>query len=114
MRSVESLETAPAYQRTAKQLDEAAAGYREARSAHWDSVAVWTDTRRGLSGAYHRRLAQVFGFLCPPGLRVLEVGSGNGDLLASLHPSSGVGLDFAPEMIARARQRHPELTFLQA
>ena len=34
-----------------------------------------------------------------------------GDLLASLHPSHGVGVDFSEEMLSRARKRHPELEF---
>jgi SAM-dependent methyltransferase len=114
MRSVEILEGARAYQESAKPFDPAAIAYREVRSAHWDRAAVWAENHRGLGGTYHRRLAKVFGFLCPPGLRVLEIGSGNGDLLASLHPSHGVGVDFSPKMIAQARKRHPDLTFLEA
>ena len=51
--------------------------------------------------------------LITPGSRVLEVGCGLGDLLASLvHDKSaaqGVGIDISPRMIERARHRHPEL-----
>ena len=47
----------------------------------------------------------------PPGLRVLEVGCGLGDLLATVRPARGVGVDFSPAMIALARQRYPELEF---
>jgi SAM-dependent methyltransferase len=113
MRSVESLQSASAFPRLSEQFDSAAIAYREVRSAHWDGVAAWADTRRGLGGTYHRRLKEVFGFYCPPGLRVLEIGSGDGELLASLRPRYGVGIDFSPEMIRRARKRHPNLTFLQ-
>jgi SAM-dependent methyltransferase len=70
------------------------------------------ESRKGLSRSYHQRLRQVFGFFCPPGKRVLEVGCGQGDLLASLRPAYGAGVDFSPEMIRCARERHPELTFL--
>src|SRR5438552_2599050 len=52
-------------------------------------------------------------FLIPPGKRVLEVGCGRGDLLAALKPSYGVGVDFSAEMLARAREKHPELTFVE-
>ncbi len=71
------------------------------------------EKKRGWGGTYHRRLKDVFGFFCPPGLRVLEIGSGDGELLASLRPRDGVGIDFSPEMIRRARERHPDLTFVQ-
>jgi SAM-dependent methyltransferase len=48
----------------------------------------------------------------PPGLRVLELGCGKGDLLASLGPVEGVGVDFSPAMIEQAQHRHPELRFV--
>ena len=41
----------------------------------------------------------------------IELGCGIGDLLAALAPSTGVGIDFSPAMIAIARQRHPALSF---
>src|SRR5687767_5511904 len=37
---------------------------------------------------------------------VLEIGCGNGDLLAHIHGSKKTGIDFSPEYIAWARQRH--------
>lgn len=88
--------------------------YRQARIAHWDGVARRSDDWRGWGGYYHRRLAEVYRFWVAPGRRVLELGCGQGDLLAALRPAVGVGVDFSGEMIARARQRHPELTFINA
>ena len=41
----------------------------------------------------------------------MEVGCGQGYLLAALSPERGVGVDFSDEMLSRARQAHPELTF---
>jgi ubiquinone/menaquinone biosynthesis C-methylase UbiE len=81
--------------------------YRDERIAYWNSY-----TRRSSSNYYHRRLTEIYQFLIPPGQRVLELGCGEGDLIASLKPSTGIGVDFSPEMIARARNRHPELEFL--
>jgi hypothetical protein len=48
-----------------------------------------------------------------PGLNILEIGSGQGDLLASLEPARGIGVDFSNEMIQIATNRHPELLFIQ-
>jgi len=59
-------------------------------------------------------LTELFKFCVPPNQRVLEIGCGRGDLLASLEPSEGVGVDFSGEMIRRARQRHPHLRFIEA
>jgi ubiquinone/menaquinone biosynthesis C-methylase UbiE len=86
---------------------EKAALYRDRRIEYWNSY-----TRRASSNYYHRRLGEIYRFLIQPGQRVLELGCGEGDLIASLNPSVGVGVDFSPEMIARARNKHPELEFL--
>lgn len=48
-----------------------------------------------------------------PGQRVLEIGCGQGDLLASLSPAVGVGIDFSSEMIQRATRKYPGLRFIQ-
>ncbi len=87
--------------------DQKAALYRDERIAYWNSYI-----RRKSSNYYHRRLTEIYQFVIPPGQRVLEMGCGDGDLLASLKPSEGVGVDFSPEMIARARSKHPELNLL--
>ena len=50
-------------------------------------------------------------FLIEPDLKVLEIGCGNGDLLASLNPRNGTGIDLSTEMIAFAKSRHPSLKF---
>jgi ubiquinone/menaquinone biosynthesis C-methylase UbiE len=88
--------------------------YRQERTEHWDQVARESDRRRGLGGAYHRRLEWVYRYLVPPGRKVLELGCGRGDLLAALQPSLGVGVDFSGEMLRRASERHPGLRFLRA
>ncbi len=92
----------------------AAAAYRDRRVAHWDSVAESMQEHRDLSGPYHEKLIEIYRFLVPAGQRVLEVGSGDGDLLAALEPSVGVGADFSPEMVALASRRHPGLRFVVA
>lgn len=86
--------------------------YREERVKHWDGVA--TRKRPGWSNYYHQRIAARYQTFITPGLRILELGSGEGNLLAALKPSQGVGVDFSPEMNALARERHPEIQFFQA
>lgn len=44
---------------------------------------------------------------------MLEVGCGAGDLLAALEPSRGLGIDFSPAMIAKARIRHASVSGLE-
>jgi SAM-dependent methyltransferase len=93
--------------------DSAAETYRRNRIAHWDSVARLDEWRRKSGGYYHQRLIDVYRQLVTRGLRVLEIGCGEGDLLAALAPSHGVGVDFSGEMLRRARARHPDLVFVE-
>ncbi len=88
--------------------------YRQARREHNDQTARSMDTWKGLGGYYHRRIQEVYSFLVSPHMRVLELGCGQGDLLASLKPSLGVGLDMSDEMVKRAAVRHTDLLFFSA
>ena len=94
--------------------DEAGDIYREARIRHWDQVARKRDSWRGWGGAYHSRLAEIYSFLTVPGLRVLEVGCGQGELLASLKPARGVGVDFSEQMLEARPCAPSDLEFIQA
>ncbi len=88
--------------------------YRQARIAHWDEIARQPDRVIGWGRYYHQRLTEIFRFLVLPGQRVIEIGCGQGDLLAALKPARGLGVDFSGEMIKRAKRTHPELFFIQA
>jgi SAM-dependent methyltransferase len=92
--------------------DPTAQDYQQTRIAHWDAIARKRDTWQGMGRWYHQRLAEIFRFHVNPNLRVLELGCGNGRLLAALQPTHGVGVDFSEEMICRARARHPNLHFI--
>jgi SAM-dependent methyltransferase len=90
-----------------------ASAWQRARRAHWDAVAASADRSQRWSRGYHERLAQIYRFLIPPGQRVLELGCGEGDLLAAVEPARGVGIDFSGGMIGRAAERHPRLSFVE-
>ena len=66
---------------------------------------------RELKRHYHRLLERYYRFFVPPGVTVLEVGCGLGDLLAAVEPARGHGIDFSPGMVEQARARHPGLEF---
>jgi len=82
------------------------------RQQYWDQTAQQLDGDPAIRNYYRKRLAQIYGFLIPPGMRVLEVGCGQGDLLASVRPSYGVGIDLLPLMIERAQRRHPKVRYI--
>ena len=91
-----------------------AAQHQAERSAHWNAVAKKMWHWKGGGGYYHKRLGELYAHVIPAGAKVLEIGCGNGDLLANLKPQPGVGVDFSSEMIALAKDRHPGLVFIEA
>jgi len=87
--------------------------YNEERIRSWDCVAEKLEELSGIRNYYHSRLQEVYRLNVPTGSRILELGCGSGELLSSLAPSTGVGVDFSGEMIKLAKARYPELTFYQ-
>jgi SAM-dependent methyltransferase len=83
------------------------------RRRYWDETAKALDGDPAIRNYYRRRLSELYQFLIPPGMRVLEIGCGQGDLIASTRPSYGVGIDLAPAMVERAQGRHPDIRFLR-
>lgn len=73
-----------------------------------DRTSSFHSSRRSL---YHDRICEVYRQLVLPGSRVLDVGCGNGDLLASLDPVRGVGVDIDPDVVAVATAKHPGQEF---
>lgn len=89
-----------------------AGGTRKAQlAAHFDDLATGR-TRWPRNRYYHRELARFVQSLVPGGMRVLELGSGAGDLLATIGDAGSVGVDLSPAMVERARTAHPGRRFL--
>jgi SAM-dependent methyltransferase len=88
--------------------------YRRDRIQRWNEIwsrkLRWASARTG----YQKRLSAVYRAGIPRGQRILEIGCGTGDLLASLEPSFGVGIDFAHRAMRGARRQHPGLLLVEA
>ena len=94
--------------------DPAEQNHRGSRQAHWDAVALKRDNWHGMGLWYHHRIEQIYRFLISPGQRILEIGSGTGDLLSAVQPAAGIGIDFSAEQVRHARDRYPKIVFIQA
>jgi SAM-dependent methyltransferase len=81
-------------------------------AAFFDRFAAVEHRWRRRNRTYYRLIESIHRFLIPENASILEIGSGSGDLLASLRPSRGVGIDVSPAMVELARSRHPELEFV--
>ena len=73
-------------------FDTAGQAYQQTRVAHWDAIACKRDKWQGLGQWYHNRLTEVYRFHVTPNQKVLELGCGDGRLLAALQPARGVGV----------------------
>lgn len=80
-------------------------------AGHFDDVAPDYDRWKEKAHRYYAALKASLREIVPPGSRVLEVGCATGDILASLDPTEGVGLDISPAMIGLASRKHPRLRF---
>ncbi|MCA9450020.1 MAG: glycosyltransferase, partial [Candidatus Omnitrophica bacterium] len=81
----------------------------DARRSFFDRLAT-KDIRFGwFRNFYRKELERYHQRWIPENATVLEIGCGKGDLLASLKPSRGVGIDFSNAMIEVARSRYPDL-----
>ena len=79
----------------------------------FDDYAAEIDKWHRKNAGYHKAIASLATFYIPSGARVLELGSGNGDLLASLNPAEGLGIDISGEMVRLAAAKYPRLKFQQ-
>ncbi len=88
-----------------------AASYLRTRRTFWGGVS---SRSQSWGGYYRERLTSTYRHVVPAGSRVLDIGCGQGHLLAALRPARGVGVDFSPEVLERARKAYPELEFVLA
>jgi SAM-dependent methyltransferase len=77
----------------------------------YDAIASTRERWRSKNRFYHNEISRYYRFHVQPGSSVLDLGCGTGDLLASLEPARGVGVDLSPRMIEIARSRYPDLEF---
>lgn len=96
---------------TAEQESEHA--YTAERIQYWNQYLGAAGCYKVFRRYYRQRIIEIVRFLIPEGMRVLELGCSQGDLLAAVRPSYGVGVDFSPVMIGAARSMHPHLRFVE-
>jgi 2-polyprenyl-3-methyl-5-hydroxy-6-metoxy-1,4-benzoquinol methylase len=82
--------------------------------SHFDAIADSYDYWKDKNWYYYRNLKALLRSCIPEDSNVLEVGCGTGDLLESLSPRNGLGIDISEEMVDRAKVKHandPHLVF---
>jgi SAM-dependent methyltransferase len=80
----------------------------------FDALAAARPEPKASTRGYRRLIEAVHRSIVRPGASVLDIGSGNGDLLAAVEPARGLGIDVSEGMVDLARSRHPGLRYEQA
>ena len=83
--------------------------YLNNRRTFWDKIAEQKVST--FSKFYRNTIAKTYKFLVPEQSKVLEIGSGSGDLIGSLKPSYGVGIDLSQNMVNLAKEKYPNIYF---
>jgi SAM-dependent methyltransferase len=91
-------------------------GSRRAASAqalrdYFNSIAPQWDRWRSRNRFYHEQVRELVAGAVVPDRPVLDIGCGAGEVLASVQPSPGLGLNVAEQLTRLAQERHPDLLF---
>lgn len=81
------------------------------KTKFFDSLAKDWDKLKSRNKYYYRDIEKFLGLLIPKNKKVLEIGCATGDLLKSLDPSKGLGIDISLNMISIAKKKHKRLDF---
>ncbi len=73
---------------------------------HFNSIAKDYDYYKKKNSYYYSQLKKILEDIIPPGRKVLEIGCGTGDLLCSVKPMDGLGIDISEEMVKIACQKY--------
>ena len=79
---------------------------------HFNSTANKRFKWRKRFSYYYNYLEKYFSFFIPPNSKIIEIGCGTGELLASLKPSLAYGIDISGEAIKIAKKKFPKYKFL--
>jgi ubiquinone/menaquinone biosynthesis C-methylase UbiE len=73
---------------------------------HFNSIAYDYDRYKEKNRYYYNNLKKLLKSHIQPRKRVLEIGCGTGELLVSLDPSLGCGIDISSEMVKIAKDKY--------
>lgn len=89
---------------------------REGQSASlaaYRAIATAHDRHAGRWRYYYAEMGRLLSFIVPDDASVVQLGSGSGDLLAALPGKEKTGIECVPELIAKARLNHPDLSSIE-
>lgn len=88
--------------------------YSERKQRTLEQTEQFADVRerwKARHDYYYEKEKRYWRFLVPDSASILKLGCGTGDLLATLEPSGGLGIDFSQATIEGAGTKHANLRF---
>ncbi|MFT5207631.1 MAG: hypothetical protein ACI9CF_001387, partial [Candidatus Omnitrophota bacterium] len=95
------------------QVIDAPEAYQEKTKDYFDKIAKTRHLSKAKNWYYYKKVTEYLKSIIPANYNVLEIGSGDGDLLKALEPQRGLGLDASQEFVNIAKQKHSNLEFRQ-
>ena len=86
---------------------------KSAIQKHVDKYATDRESWIHKNSYFYKDDYSYMNFLVNDGLRILDLGCGNGQLLNSLNPNYGLGVDLSGQSVKLAQENYPHLDFLQ-
>jgi SAM-dependent methyltransferase len=83
----------------------------KARRDYFNLIAPEWDVWRSRNRFYHEHVKELVAGAVAPGQCVLDLGCGTGDVLATVRPSPGLGLNVGDRLTQLAREKYPDLRF---
>lgn len=80
----------------------------------FDRLAPTRSQWKKKHGYYYKKITDYTKFYIPENVNVLEVGSGDGQLLSALKPKRGLGIDASPVFVSLSKEQYPDLDFRHA
>lgn len=81
---------------------------------YFNNNATKRDKWKRRNRFYQRTIEKQFSFIIPKNAVVLDLGCSTGDLLNAVCPQKGIGVDFSENALKIARQKYPNLQFINA
>lgn len=88
--------------------------FKQTMYEYFEKNAVYRDKWIKRNKFYHKTIENQYSFMIPVGSKVLDLGCSTGDLLNSVKPKYGLGVDFSETVVEIAKQKYPHLNFVTA
>jgi ubiquinone/menaquinone biosynthesis C-methylase UbiE len=85
----------------------------EQKINHFNQLALKYKNKKRFGNYYWNEITRYINYFTNDDIEILEIGCGEGDLLSGISGKKKTGIDFSPKMIANAKEKYPDITFIE-